>query len=454
MSVHETFKFRSTGELVSKISSLELDIKLAKDTKILHKHVTVGRYKAPNALAILPMEGCDSLPNGGPSDLVVRRYVRFASGGAGLIWWEANAVVEEGKANPLQMMLTSENVHEFSQLINQCNKVAKEKNGYAPLHILQLTHSGRYSRPSGHIGTPIIPQHDPILDKQMGMLESYPLVTDEYLDNLIEQYVHSAKLAYQAGFHGVDIKSCHRYLLSELLAARTRGGKYGGSFANRSRLLLDIIGSIRKELGEDFIIASRFNVFDAHPYPYGFGCTAEDMWSFDDTEPLQLTKALCSSGVNLLSTSAGNPYYKYPQVTRPFDISNNGTVTPNEHPLESIARLFSCTQKVQDIAGSIPVVGNGYSWLREFFPAVAAANIMERKCSFVGIGRLGFAYPSAPKDILEGRQLDPKRCCITCSKCTQIMRNHGKTGCVLRDSKVYSSLYRKSQQEAEKRGTL
>ena len=84
-------------------------------------------------------------------------------------------------------------------------------------------------------------------------------------------------LAKEAGFDGVDIKACHRYLMNELLASHTREGRYGGSYENRSRLLLTVIREVRKATGDDFIIASRFNVFDAHPYPYGFGCDKKDM---------------------------------------------------------------------------------------------------------------------------------------------------------------------------------
>ena len=96
-------------------------------------------------------------------------------------------------------------------------------------------------------------------------------VSDAYLDSLVSHYVDSARWAYEAGFDGVDIKSCHRYLLSELLASHTRSGKYGGAFENRTRLLLSIIKAVKAEVPSSFIIACRFNVFDAHPYPYGFG---------------------------------------------------------------------------------------------------------------------------------------------------------------------------------------
>lgn len=453
MAEHEKFCFETLEQLQTKIKELDVRIETTEDLSPLHEKVRVGQKFAPNAFAVLPMEGCDSELDGTPSELVQRRYQRFAAGGAGLLWWEANAVVEEGRANERQMMLRDENQKDFETLIRSSKQAAVQKNGeeHVPINILQLTHSGRYARPHGHIPAPIIPQHDPILDPRSGVRPEQAVCSDDYLDSLVERYVYSARLAQAVGFDGVDVKSCHRYLLSEVLASHTREGKYGGSFENRSRLLLTIIREIRKACGEDFIIASRFNVFDAHPYPYGFGCDHTDFWKFDPTEPMALVRGMRAAGIDLLSNSAGNPYYIYPQVTRPFDVSSMGIPTPDEHPLESIARLFAFTRLIQNEAPEIPVVGNGYSWLRQFIPYVGAANLKDHSCSFIGMGRQSFAYPDSVYDTLHTGAMNPKKCCITCSRCTQIMRDHGTTGCVIRDSEVYGPLYRQFRAEAAAR---
>lgn len=453
MSNHEKFNFKSLDDLRNRIKELEVPINLDTDIEPLLKQVKIGKKIAPNAMAVLPMEGCDSNPDGSPSELVKRRYERFTTGGAGLLWWEANAVVKEGRANPLQMMLDKENLPQFAKLLKNCKEEAAKVYGFGhtPINILQLTHSGRYSRPQGHNATPIIPQHDPLLDSRVGIASNTLIVTDEYLDNLTGEYVKSALLAKEAGFDGIDIKACHRYLISELLASHTREGKYGGSFEQRSLFLLQTIRAVKEAVGDDFIVACRFNVFDAHPYPYGFGCDHHDIWKFDETEPLLLVKEMCKAGVELLSNSAGNPYYIYPQVTRPFDTSSMGIPTPDEHPLESIARLFEFTRKIQQAAGKVPVVGNGYTWLRQYLPYAGAANLKDNSCSFVGLGRSSFAYPDAPRDLMERGEMDPNKCCITCSKCTQIMRDHGRTGCVIKDSELYVPMYKEARILSESR---
>lgn len=450
MAKFEPFCFSSLEELRAKAAAVKADIRFQEDLSPLARRVPIAHTAAPNAIAVLPMEGCDSNPDGSPSELVERRYLRLYGGGAGLVWWEACAVVPEGRTNPRQMMLTEENLNSFSTLLKRAKNIAQTDNGYTPLAVLQLTHSGRYSRPEGDLPMPILPQHDPLLDPRVGAAADAPLVTDAYLDGLTDDYVKSALLAREAGFDGVDIKSCHRYLLSELLAAHTRPGPYGGSFENRTRFLLRTVKAVRAAVGPDFIVACRFNIYDAHPYPYGFGCVpADGAPVFDSTEPLELVRLLCDAGVDLLSNSAGNPYYLVPQVTRPFDRSSTGIPIPDEHPLESVARLFSFTRMVQKAAGRVPVVGNGYTWLRQFLPYAGAANLSDGGCAMMGLGRESFAYPDAPRELLTTGRLEPNKCCISCSKCTQIMRDHGRTGCVVRDAGVYAPLYREARADAE-----
>lgn len=452
MAQFEQFSFKTLQELRDKIDALGVNIPTTEDFSALGKPVRVGSKVSPNALAVLPMEGCDSNPDGSPSDLVKRRYTRFAGGGAGLLWVEACAVVEAGKANPLQMMLTRENLPQFRDLVQLIVDTAYRAHGHRPVSVLQLTHSGRYSRPVDK-AAPMIAQRDPLLDPRVGVRDDSAVVTDEYLDELKARYVKSALLAQETGFDGVDIKACHRYLISELLAAHTRGGRYGGSLENRMRFLLETVADIRKATGKDFIVASRFNVYDAHPYPYGFGVGKEDLWQIDTQEPLRLVWELVAAGADLLSNSSGNPYFRHPQVTRPFDKPTVGGEMPDEHPLESVARLMHLSEQVKEAAGSVPVVGNGYSWLRQFIPHVGAANVQSERISFVGLGRESFAYPDAPGDILTKGAMDPRKVCTACSMCTQLMRDHSRTGCVVRDAAVYAPMYKEARARATMQAT-
>ena len=89
------------------------------------------------------------------------------------------------------------------------------------------------------------------------------------------------------------------------------------------------------------------------------------------------------------------------------------------------------------------------SWLQHLAPFVAAGLVRESWCELVGFGRSAFAYPDAPRDILQRGGMAPEKCCVTCSMCSQIMKDvAGRGGCVVRDSAVYAPEYRKGRAAA------
>ena len=105
MAAFEKFNFKTLEDFNAKIAELGVGSETTEDFSPLAQPLAIGTVTAPNRIAVLPMEGCDSEEDGPPSELVFRRYRRFASGGAGLLWFEACAVVQEGRANRLQMFL-------------------------------------------------------------------------------------------------------------------------------------------------------------------------------------------------------------------------------------------------------------------------------------------------------------------------------------------------------------
>jgi 2,4-dienoyl-CoA reductase-like NADH-dependent reductase (Old Yellow Enzyme family) len=72
-------------------------------------------------------------------------------------------------------------------------------------------------------------------------------------------------LAWEAGFDGVDIKGCHRYLNSELFSAFDRPGRYGGSFGNRTRFMRETVDKVREALRGEMVLASRLNLYNGLP---------------------------------------------------------------------------------------------------------------------------------------------------------------------------------------------
>ena len=124
MSAHEKFGFKTLEEIRSKSDALGLDIRFEEDLSVLRTPYKIGHLQAANRFAVLPMEGCDSNTDGSPSELVIDRYQKLAKGGYGLIWFEANAIVPEGRANELQMMLTTSNVSKFRSLVDKVDEIS------------------------------------------------------------------------------------------------------------------------------------------------------------------------------------------------------------------------------------------------------------------------------------------------------------------------------------------
>ncbi len=446
------FQLGSIEDLRRLSERLGVRLEVNENVSILAEPVQAGRLSIPNSLAMHPMEGCDGDYQGRPSKLTLRRYERFAAGGAGLLWVEATAVVPEGRANPRQLWLNEKNKDSFAAMVKSIRQDATEAIGpmHKPVLVLQLTHSGRYSKPQG-VAYPLIAQRDPYRDAlvpqqkpnpniKSKIRDDWPIVTDDYLDELQDAYVEAARMAFEVGFDAVDIKSCHGYLINELFACYNRDGKYGGPFENRTRFVLEVIDKIHNELGEDAPVVIRLGVYDAIPYPYGWGVDKDDYRKPDLTEPKKLIGLLQQRGVNPINITVANPYYN-PHVGRPFNETIVGGYEEPEHPLVGVSRLVNLTGEIQKEFPGIAIVGTGYSWLRTLFANVAAANKANGMATLVGAGRMAFAYPDFAKDIITKGRMYPEKVCVSCSACTQIMRDKGTTGCVVRDNEVYGPIF-------------
>lgn len=448
MSQHARFKFKDKAALLKKAEELGVDLPFSNDVQILFEKVKFNGKQTQNRFAVHPMEGFDSEPDGSPGELSFRRYRRFALGGSGLLWFEATAVLPEVRSNPRQLYIHKKNVDQYKKLVDETRKIAQENfgNGHNPVLILQLTHSGRYSKPYGK-PKPIIAHHSKILDPIHKLPPDYLLISDQELDDLQDIYVQAAHFAAEAGFDGVDIKACHRYLVSELLASFTReNSKYGGSFENRIRFLVETARKIKANV-KGIFVTSRLNVYDAIQYPYGFGVDKDDYLKPDLHEPKALVRELIKIGYPIINLSIGNPYFN-PHFGRPYDFPVAGVNPPEEHPLVGVARLLNIVGAMQQEFPELPMVGTGYSWLRHFFPHVAAAVVQQGKATLIGQGRGAFAYPDSVKDLMKKGAMDPHKVCVACSACSQIMRDGGRTGCVIRDKEIYAEEYKKARRRA------
>ena len=404
-----------------------------------------------NRFAVHPMEGWDGTADGQASHHTLRRWRNFGRSTAKLIWGgEAFAVQEDGRANPRQLFLNpavdvATSLATLRQQILEGHREAQADT--SDLYIgLQLTHSGRYSRPEGK-ARPRVASPNPVLDPRMGIELAHDLITDLELEGIGENFVRAARLAQETGFDFVDIKCCHGYLLHELLGARLREGPYGGSIDNRTRFLRRLIAEVRSAC-PDLEIAVRLSVGDVFPHradertgvgrpvgweehvPYrcGFGVSAEDPRSFDLHEPLAVLQALKKLDIRLVNLTLGSPY-TCPHLQRPARYPPSDGYLPPEDPLASVLQHLLAVRVLKKNVPELVVVGTGYSYLQEYLPHVAEYEVGQGHVDFVGLGRMVLVYPELPHDVLAGRPLDKRRICRTFSDCTTAPRNGMVSGC-------------------------
>jgi NADPH2 dehydrogenase len=400
-----------------------------------------------NRFCVLPMEGWDGTPGGKASELTIRRWRNFGRGGAKLIWGgEAVAVRHDGRANPNQLLLTPENQKSIADLRETLIGAHRERfggNADADLFIgLQLTHSGRWSRPNVFDRPePLAAVSNAVLDRRVPA--GVPVLSDSDLDRLVEDFVAAARLAYEAGYQFIDVKACHGYLGHELLGARAREGKYGGpTIENRMRFMRNVIEAVRAAV-PGLLIAVRFSAFDLVPYrkkadgvgepdpeadrvDHGFGLTHGDQASLDDA--VELLTALERMDVKWICISGGSPYYN-PHTQRPALFPPLDGYLPPEDPLRGVARQIDATARLKQRFPKLAIVGSAYSYLQEWLPNVAQHSVAKGLTDFVGLGRMVLAYPDLPADVLSGNKLRRKSICRTFSDCTTGPRLGMVSGC-------------------------
>ncbi len=187
---------------------------------VLARPVDAEGSTLANRWAVLPMEGWDGTTDGRPTELVRRRWRRFGESGAALVWGgEAVAVRAEGRANPHQLAIGPDSARDLAALRAELlvGHAEATDRGPAPVVGLQLTHSGRWSRPEG-VPAPRIAFRHPLLDGKVGATDA-DVVTDAWLDDLVGAYAAAARVAARRG-----VRLRRRQALPRLPAARAARG--------------------------------------------------------------------------------------------------------------------------------------------------------------------------------------------------------------------------------------
>ena len=461
--------FKDAGAFIGHLHRLGLDLPCdqrvlgAAEHSPLAQPLEIDGFTIGNRWCVQPMEGWDGTTDGQPTEHTLRRWGHFGQSGAKLIWGgEAFAVQGDGRANPNQLGIVDGDYQRAGRgaaaLLAALQNAHRQRFGGTDdlLIGLQLTHSGRFCRPHEKFRLePKIAYHHPLLDPKFGIApdDDSVVISDDYLRALIDSYVRAAKLARDVGFGFVDVKHCHGYLGHELLSARTRGGRYGGSLENRTRFAREIIAGIGAEC-PGLKIGVRLSAFDhppfksdarqdgggplgrgicedfaGHlPYRWGFGCDENDPLKIDLSEPIAFIQMLGGLSVRLINLSCCSPYYN-PHFQRPAAFAPSDGYQPPEDPLIGVARQIDVVRQIKQACPESILVGSGYSYLQEYLPHVAQAVLRRGWTDCVGIGRMTLAYWDLPADALAGRPVQSKFLCRTFSDCTTAPRNGLISGC-------------------------
>ena len=368
-------------------------------------------------------------------------------------------MAHDGRANPRQLVINPSTVEDLAALRVQLVDAHKIGTGDDDGLVvgLQLTHSGRWSRPDG-ASQPRIAYHHPVLDQRVAADATVEL-SDDDLDALVQSYADAAALAADAGFDFVDIKHCHGYLLHELLSAVDRPGPYGGSFEHRTAFLRRVVDRLRARTPE-LAIGVRLSAYDFVPYEegadgvgvpttdasriarYAFGAAASGT-APDLTEAHRFLELCHELGIGLVCITAGSPYYN-PHIQRPAFFPPSDGYTPPEDPLVGAARMIEATAELAREHAEVAVVGSGYSYLQQWLPHAAQYAIRTGGATAIGIGRGMLSYPQLPADVFAGRPLQSSLLCRTFSDCTTAPRNGLVSGCYPLDE-----LYKDSPERVE-----
>jgi NADPH2 dehydrogenase len=449
-------RFRSAGDLREHLAAIGAPIPIddaplaAAEGSPLAEPLALGQRVAGNRWCIHPMEGWDGTPDGRPTDILLRRWHNFGASGAKLVWGgEAVAVVAEGRANPNQLLAAACGREGFATLLGAVRDAHRAAHGRDDdlIVALQLTHSGRFSRPTAAGRAPQIAYHHPLLDARHGVdpADASCVLSDADVERLIDAYLAAARDADAAGFDMVDIKACHGYLLHEFLSARRRPGAWGGDFAGRTRLLLTIIERVRAECPR-LLVGVRLSLFDmvpwhmvngrgepfpfaaALPYDCGFGVDEANPLAYDLREPIALLSRLRDRGVVAVNLSAGSPY-TVPHIQRPAAFPPSDGYPPPEDPLTGVWRQIDAAKRAKEAVPDLVLVGSGYTYLQDYLVHAAQAVVRQGWIDAVGLGRMVLSYPTLPADALAGRPLARGSVCRTFSDCTTAPRHGLVSGC-------------------------
>lgn len=382
---------------------------------ILLSPIKIGTRTSENRIFVQAMECNDADADGNPTDLTYQRYENLFRGEAGLVSLEAITITDKNRSRMNQLFIMAKNQAALTKFVGRMREVNPK-----PLFIFQLTHSGELSNPAFS---------KPLSVKPLPGFKADVFTEDEF-EKIMDDFVLAAKMTYDVGADGIDMKFCHGYLGSQILRPyNTRKWKYGGPWENRRQFAYDLYERIRKAIpDENFLIGSKISVWEG--FPGGFGTAAPDSPVIDLSEPIDLVKGLEERGAQYFIQSAGSP-----------SITISLTQADKDHPYFAYLHQYFAKVLKENLNPNTVVIGSNYSVFgkgKSKLQAVSsedsalltygAQNISKGFVDMIAIGRQSLADPLLPLKLREGRE-DEIDYCTTCDNCLELLIQQAPIGC-------------------------
>ncbi len=357
--------------------------------KHLFEPLRIATMTAPNRLMMSAMSINFGVDGAGCVTEQLTGYLRArAAGGAGMMLVGGGAVHPSGLELPQLPTLWDDGC------ISSLQKMVAAIKPYGTCFGMQLMHGGRQSYHDRKVAP------SPI--KAPAVVKSAPReLAPEEIHELVQSFGDAARRCREAGFDFIEIHGAHGYLINQFLAPNSnhREDRYGGSFENRIRFLLELLADIKQKTGNDFPVGIRINGQDYIP----------NGWTLADT--LQLAPLLEHAGAAYLHVSAG--VYGSTQLTIPPMYVPQGCFVP----------LAAAVKKVV----TIPVVAVG----RIKSPQFAETIVTTGQADVVAMGRTFLADPYFVSKAAAGKYDQIRPCIGCCLGCIHQVLALEPGGCVV-----------------------
>ena len=346
----------------------------------------IGPLKMQNRIVMPPMATNYATSEGFVTERQIAYYVERAKGGVGYITVEHTGVLQQGKASPNMLMISTD------EHASQIESLVEAVHGVGGKIVVQINHAGRQTLPSV-TGSPIVGPSPipatPIPDPSKSNMPRELSVSE--IREITEAFTAAAERVKKAGADGVELHMAHGYLLCSFLSpfSNRRTDLYGGDIHGRARFPVEVLESVRSSVGQDFPIICRLS---GDEYVDG-GLKIE--------ETKEIAVILEREGADALHISACNAVSGY--LNHPPYYVEEGIFVHLAQGVKSVV--------------DIPVITVG----RIRNPVMAEEVLQEEKADLISMGRALIADPHMPSKAKEGRlkEITP---CISCNRCIQTLR--------------------------------